>query len=120
LTVSGARIVFVVRPELRRWNFGPEERLSIVARGESIPAFDSWIGLESLPLVTRTPFPPAAGSSREAQDVQLVGICWRGDPNAGADSKRSTPLSLWRRLLQMPGLHFRSLQYGACPDQGPD
>lgn len=116
IAASAQRVVFVTRPELRRWNFGPEEWLTVIAGEENIPAFDFWIGLESLPLVTgwHEPFP--AGASRNALNVKRVGICWHGDPRVRVDQKRSTTFGMWLPLLQMPGLSFRSLQYNDCPD----
>ena len=116
IAASAQRVVFVTRPELRRWNFGPEEWLTVIAGGENIPAFDFWIGLESLPLVTGTPEPFPMGASRNAVNVKRVGICWHGDPVVRVDQKRSTAFGMWLPLLQMPGLNFRSLQYGECPD----
>ncbi len=43
-----------------------------------------------------------------------VGISWRGGAVPRARKTRSTDLSDWMPILQMPGVHVINLQYGDC------
>ena len=45
-----------------------------------------------------------------------VGIAWRGGVPRTRQSFRSMALSAWLPLLQLPGVHFVSLQHGDCAD----
>jgi tetratricopeptide (TPR) repeat protein len=46
-----------------------------------------------------------------------VGISWRGGTNKSRRNARSIPLELWRPILDVPDLHFVSLQYGDPRDE---
>ena len=45
-----------------------------------------------------------------------VGIAWRGGVPRTRQALRSIALPQWLPLLQLPGVHFVSLQHGGCDD----
>ena len=46
-----------------------------------------------------------------------VGLSWRGGAPQTRRVLRSIPLEQWRPILEMPGVHYVSLQYGDCEDE---
>jgi Flp pilus assembly protein TadD len=46
-----------------------------------------------------------------------IGLCWQGNPNHHADVYRSMPLDQLRPLMEIPNIHWISLQFGAGVDQ---
>jgi tetratricopeptide (TPR) repeat protein len=46
-----------------------------------------------------------------------IGISWRGGKDASVRNLRSTTLSPWAGLFQLPGVHFINLQYGDCTQE---
>jgi tetratricopeptide (TPR) repeat protein len=49
-----------------------------------------------------------------------VGIVWQGNPQFGGDRYRSVPLSRFRGLAAVPGVHLFSLQKGKGSEQLPE
>ena len=78
---AAERVVFVTRPELRRLPFFSPPGLTVIADNEEIPAFDIWVGLESLPLLTDAHVPFPVGCDRVAAQVNgsaFAGTAIRG------------------------------------------
>jgi tetratricopeptide (TPR) repeat protein len=93
----------------------------VVAVGETMPEFDVWCPLLSLPhlLGMHAPAPPylAADADRVAlwrdrigAHGRRIGIAWQGNPTAGAERGRSIPLREYLPLAQVPGVRLISLQ----------
>jgi hypothetical protein len=92
--------------------------------------FDAQIAIGSLPkLLRQTPaeFPQQAYLQPDAQKVAewksryaalggklTIGISWRGGKDPSARRARSTSLSDWRPIFEIPGVMFVNLQYGDC------
>ena len=120
----GARVILEVQPELVRLLAG-FEGIEVIPHGRPLPPFDLQCPLMSLPLAFRTelstipadvPYivPPApdgaAGQERPGGPQPLVGLVWAGDRLHKNDANRSMRLETLRPLLDLPGLHFVSLQ----------
>jgi tetratricopeptide (TPR) repeat protein len=117
LAECGAHAIFEVQPELRRLLSGLEGA-SVIARGESLPAFDFHCPLLSLPrafgttLATTPPprVPPAMPpellqkwqSRLRPSDMPRVGLAWSGRPTHPNDHNRSIPLSAMLALFALP------------------
>jgi len=124
LAALGARVVLEVQPELVRLLAGLEG-IEVVPHGRPLPPFDLQCPLMSLPLAFRTqlstipadvPYivPPAADvaawQDRLPGPRPQVGLVWAGDQLHKNDANRSMRLETLRPLLDLPGLHFVSLQ----------
>ena len=100
----------------------------VVEPGESLPQFDFYIPLMTLPMVFGTdmdtipahvpylrPQQDRVARWRERmprEDVFNVGLVWAGDPGHLRDRYRSIPLALLAPLAQVEGVRFYSLQKG--------
>lgn len=99
----------------------------ILAQAEELPPFDTHCSLMSLPAVFNTTLnsiPAAAGYLRrghhppaENTAALRVGIVWAGSSTHKRDHARSVPLSIMRPLLELPDIHWVSLQKGPPADQ---
>jgi tetratricopeptide (TPR) repeat protein len=118
----------------------------IYPKGETPPAFDLHCPLLSLPqrlrltldqIPNQAPYltPPPAPQKKWAERISnlpglKVGLVWAGNPLHGNDAVRSAPFDVLTPLLDIPGIHFFSLQKGASlaqldptgrvTDLGPD
>ncbi|HWZ52996.1 MAG TPA: tetratricopeptide repeat protein [Granulicella sp.] len=125
---AGGSVVLEVQGSLRRIAALLPGVTSLVAAGESLPAFDWQCPLMSLPLACGTTLAsiPAQVPYLSAPEEALqraaalpwpasglrVGIVWAGNPTHVKDRYRSLPFGLLEPLLQMEGAHFFSLQKG--------
>ena len=102
----------------------------VLTTGDPLPEFDLHAPFGSLPLAfkttldtipSRTPYLRAPAESEAVIGLDdssessssrrpLVGVCWAGNPDYPLDHNRSIPLSIFRRLFQVPGVRFVSLQ----------
>ncbi|MBO1348069.1 MAG: tetratricopeptide repeat protein [Hormoscilla sp. GUM202] len=110
----------------------------VVIKGEELPSFDVKAALLSLPRIlgntwetipTQVPYVKAVLSEALAGEEALklgtgetpilrteqlkVGIVWAGNPSNKNDRRRSTTLSYFQQLLEIPGIAFYSLQKGS-------
>lgn len=99
----------------------------LLARGESLPSFDVYAPLMSLPLLFRnqptnvpanTPYlfadPDLIASWKERLGTSSrfrIGICWHGDPKSEARN-RPIPPAAFARLAQISGVELVCLQKG--------
>jgi tetratricopeptide (TPR) repeat protein/precorrin-6B methylase 2 len=106
----------------------------ILSPGASLPDFDYYINLLSLPRIFGTELDSipaeraylradgeraARWRSRVGDDVATlnVGLVWRGDPNHGRDRYRSIPLQEFAPLASVEGVRIFSLQKEAKPGE---
>jgi tetratricopeptide (TPR) repeat protein len=105
----------------------------VVANGDSLPDFDLFCPMMSLPLVFGTeletvpanvpylqPFEDrlAAWQPRLPDNGRVrVGVCWAGNPDFGNDRNRSISLESFAALFGVPGIDFVSLQKDVSPAQ---
>jgi tetratricopeptide (TPR) repeat protein len=116
-----ARVILECRPELRSLFEYSNCADVVIPYGESIPPFDYFISLSSLPhafgltvetIPSQTPYlavPPR--EKLPAQPGQLkVGLVWAGNPNHHQDAARSIRLQELGPVLNVPNVAFYSLQ----------
>jgi tetratricopeptide (TPR) repeat protein len=105
----------------------------VVAAGSSLPSFEMYAPLLSLPGVFKTteatipatvPYVFADGALDQLWGRELdaipgfkVGIAWQGNPLHPKDRQRSVPLEAMAPLLGIPGVRFFSLQVGPGREQ---
>ncbi|MCS7015673.1 MAG: tetratricopeptide repeat-containing glycosyltransferase family protein [Gemmatales bacterium] len=106
------------------------------AKGDSLPPYDVYIPLLSVPRYIGTApnaigfeVPYIAPSSDLVErwrpilsDLEgfRVGIAWQGNPNYPNDRQRSVPLEMFRSLAEIPGVKLVSLQKGPGEEQLPN
>jgi tetratricopeptide (TPR) repeat protein len=130
---KGARVILDVQPQLKPLLVKLDGVSHVVARGETVPSYDCYCPLLSLPLLFRTrienvpariPYVVAQSSRVRAWREQLafknselnVGIAWAGKPGA-IDSGRSIPLRCFAALSGVPNVRLISLQKEVGIDQ---
>jgi len=122
----GAKVILEVQPALKALLSSVDGIVGIIAQGESLPAFDLYCPLMSLPLAFGTelhtipadvPYirvPPerlARWRARLGERSALrVGIAWAGSLAHKNNHNRSIALDRFAALLKMPGVAFISLQ----------
>jgi tetratricopeptide (TPR) repeat protein len=131
---KGARVVVSCQPELVRLFKRMPEIDRVVAKGRRLPGYDCHAPMMSLPWLCRTtldtvpagtpylsadPAPAAAWAERlRPFSGTRVGLVWAGNALLGQaeliemDRRRSMTLSQFLPVLQVPGVHFFSLQKG--------
>jgi tetratricopeptide (TPR) repeat protein len=130
---TGTRIVLAVQEPLVPLMACLTNVELIVTAGRLIPKFDLQCSLLDLPLVFKTslatipadvPYLSAPADRIEAWRSRVealpglrVGLVWAGNPEYGADRRRSIQLDLLMPILQTPGVSFVSLQVGAAAAQ---
>tara|TARA_Y100001934_G_scaffold30697_1_gene33956 strand:+ start:36 stop:1415 length:1380 start_codon:yes stop_codon:yes gene_type:complete len=125
LAGQGATIVFECQaPLVRLFQSSPVfEGVTIVSRVvDPLPAYDLQAALLSLPHLTGVALVPAdtpylvppADRPRIANRFKNVhvGLVWAGKPSHRNDRNRSLALSDLAPLLELPGVHYYSLQLG--------
>ncbi len=139
---ANVKVIVMCKPAVYRLLQTVDGIDKVVIKGEELPSFDVKAALLSLPRIlgttwetipTRVPYVKAVPSATEAltgeealkcllQTGQLkVGIVWAGNPFHKNDRRRSTSLSYFRQLLEIPGIAFYSLQKGSrTADITPD
>lgn len=126
-----------IRNELRRLFELSWPGIKTYSEDDDVPNPDYWIGMAGLPHLLRhsAPEPSDAylkadpGDRRRYRDTLStdgatfrVGICWRGNPKAYHDLKRSCPWEDFATIVKpIPGVKFYNLIPDEdCPDQGVD
>lgn len=126
------RIVLECRPELRTLLEYSRCADIVVPYGASLPEFDLFLSLSSLPFVlgttletipTKTPYlaapvretPLPAGSG-----VLKAGLAWAGNPGHHQDAARSVQFLDLAPILDVPGVAFYSLQKPVPGRDEPD
>jgi tetratricopeptide (TPR) repeat protein/SAM-dependent methyltransferase len=138
---AGGRVVLEVPQQMRRLAGAlgrspgrfPGRSAQVISYGDPMPEFDCQCPLMSLPLAfgTRLTSIPTAmpggkpyltipeeerqrAAARPWPESGLrVGLVWAGTPDHPRDWARSMPLDQIEPLLDLPGVHFFSLQVGA-------
>jgi len=122
------RIILECRPDLETLFNYSKSADQVVPFGGSIPPFDYFLPLASLPYVlgvtletipNRTPYLQALSKEdlAAASDERLkVGLVWAGSPDHQQDAARSIRLEAIMPILRVPEISFVSLQK-AVPDQ---
>ena len=125
LAQGGASVVLEVQAELKALLAGLDG-VTVLARGDALPAFDVHCPLGSLPLAFKTtPATVPAGipylraseervakwrPRLEALPGKRVALAWAGNPNHINDRNRSIALARLKSLLATPGVSFVSIQ----------
>jgi tetratricopeptide (TPR) repeat protein len=123
---AGAKVVLLVQAELKSLVGQIQGVNAVVARGETLPAFDVHCPLGTLPLVFKTDVDniPAAIPYLRAPDERIskwrallpqtgrptVAITWSGNAAHGNDRNRSVSLSRLAPLLALDTASFVSIQ----------
>ncbi|MGB7889587.1 MAG: tetratricopeptide repeat protein [Xanthobacteraceae bacterium] len=123
---QGAKVVLEVQRELVRLLEDLDGIDAVIARGETLPSFDSHCPLLSLPLAFGTepatiPAPVLYIAAADG-DIRLwpellprgrrrIGVVWAGDPAHDNDVNRSMRLKSLAPVFDMPDVDFISLQY---------
>lgn len=131
----GARIILAVQWPLAALMKGLAGVSVLRAQGESIPPFDGYCPLPSLPLAFKTTLEsiPAnvpylsAPSERierwrpifDAIGRPRIGLMWAGAAGTAHNRRRSLPLRLLTPLLDLPDFHFVALQKEKPDDDAP-
>lgn len=121
LARSGAKVVLEVQSELKAL-LAQLDGVTVIARGEPLPAFDLHCPLGSLPLALKTDMTsvPAdipylrASEERvakwrprlEALPGKRVALAWAGNPSHVNDRNRSIAFARLKPLLSTPGITF--------------
>ncbi|HXV00084.1 MAG TPA: tetratricopeptide repeat protein [Caulobacteraceae bacterium] len=139
IVAAGGRVILEVQPPLKRLMCSLEGIAEVIARGETLPDFNTHAPLLSLPFALGTtlesvpadiPYlatdPAAAAFWRErlaAFGGLKVGLAWAGEPKTGypelaaVDRRRSIALAALAPLFDIKGVNFVSLQKGAAGAQ---
>ena len=136
LTAQGAAVVFEVMPSMKALLGSLPNEVTLVARGEPLPAIDYHCPLLSLPLAfgtdletipQNTPYLGVDAQRRarwagslEALPGLRVGIAWQGNPIVEQliwARGRSVPLAALEPLASIPGVSLVSLQKGPGSEQ---
>ncbi len=134
LADRGMRIVLQVHRPLVRLMRSLAGVADVVARGDELPPFDMHCPMLSLPQIFGTtletipahvPYLSATAEDVAAWQQRLgphvrprVGISWAGNPQLGADRRRSIAVENLDPILQGLDIDFHSLQYDAATPAG--
>ncbi len=126
LARAGSKVVLEVQPELKALLAGVDGVASCHARGETLPAYDVYCPLGSLPLAFKTepatipaniPYLRADEAhlakwrpTIEARPGKRVALAWAGHAKHPNDRNRSIALTQLEPLLTLDGISFVSVQ----------
>jgi tetratricopeptide (TPR) repeat protein len=126
LAAQGARVIVEVQPALKSLLADFAGAAQVIAFGESLPPFDLYCPMLSLPAAFGTDLDtvpakiPYLAADEEriaewrgrlpAQPGLRVGLVWSGNPTHQNDRHRSIPLAQLACLLDVPETNFVSLQ----------
>ncbi|MDP1751785.1 MAG: tetratricopeptide repeat-containing glycosyltransferase family protein [Reyranella sp.] len=125
LAERGAAIAFEAPRSVARLLAGLTGSATIIASGDSLPAFDLHCPLLSVPglvgttvetIPARMPYlaaePKLVAQWRERLPPGgiRIGIVWQGNPSGSIDRGRSAPLAGFAPLARLPGVRLISLQ----------
>ncbi len=126
VAARGGRVVIECHPGLETLLATAPGVGAAVTAGTSVPDAACYLPLMSLPCVLGTrletipaaiPYlsvPPGAPAFTFPKDRLNVGLVWRGNPTHEQDERRSVSLDLLAPLLDVPGVAWYSLQFGAA------
>jgi hypothetical protein len=134
VTSRGGRVIVECQPELIRLLKQLPFASDWIPIGESLPSYDVWRPLLSLPFVFATTtenipqqIPPLVAPSDRVEDFRKalsscspgmkIGLAWAGRSGHKNDRNRSISLSLLADLARIPNAHFVSLQKGPSAAQ---
>jgi tetratricopeptide (TPR) repeat protein len=118
----GARVILESPPQLLRLLQYSGCADAVIGVGESLPPFDYYVPMMSLPRVLRatletipnqTPYlalPPADPALDAPEGHLKLGLAWAGSPGHHDDAARSIPLEHLLPILDIPGITVFSLQ----------
>lgn len=124
LAKAGAHVFLEVRPCLKQL-MGSLAGVSVIGKGEPLPAFDAHLPLMSVPpllqlapghfgqgvpYLSAEPERLAKWANRMPPGEFRVGIVWQGNPFGDVDRGRSIPLRAFAPLSRIPGVTLVSLQ----------
>jgi tetratricopeptide (TPR) repeat protein len=125
VAAHGGRVFLECDPLLTRLLATVRGIDQVIPKGGALPEFDVQLPLLSLPRVLRTtldtipahvPYLSAPPSGHRllpsSNTLRKIGIVWAGRAEHGNDRNRSCPISHLRRLGELPGMSFYSLQKG--------
>jgi len=134
---GGGSVILDVPPGLKRLAEQLPGVAQLTVAGRELPPFDLHCPLMSLPLAfgttpetipNRFPYvsvPPEAAEAAAkipwSTSGPRVGLIWSGNPRHRRDRFRSIPIDCFQPILDLPGIHFYSLQIGpgASPLEQP-
>jgi len=125
---AGGKVMLDLPAKLHRLVNGFPGILALIKTGGPLPYFDCHCPLMSLPLAfgttletvpARVPYlsaPPEALQAAATLPLPAsglkVGLAWTGNPDHPKNRFRSVPLEILESLLDLPDVHFYSLQMG--------
>jgi len=126
---QGGKVVIECHPELQRLFQGMVPDVPVIARGRTLPPFDTHCPLLSLPRIFATdltnipnhiPYLRADAVASDLLRERLadhsapfnVGLVWAGNPSHTNDRNRSLRIASLTPLAEVPGVRFFSLQKG--------
>ncbi|MDR3733959.1 MAG: tetratricopeptide repeat protein [Acidobacteriaceae bacterium] len=127
VAARGGRVIVTVQRSLLKLLSGFPGIADLIASDESLPAFDRWLPLLSLPLVFDTTLETIPGTvpylradpdavatwCRRLGGGIRVGLVWAGNPEHLNDCNRSCPVDALAPLLAIPEIRWFSLQKGS-------
>lgn len=129
----GGRIVLEVHEELMSLVAAQKIADVLIPRGGAIPDFDTHVPIGSLAhrlgitldtLPSKPYVAPVAGTpgvlAPKKGKKPRIGLVWAGNPNYSGDKERSMQFEQVRRLLDIAGIEWFSLQKGYAEAQLPD
>ena len=133
LARGGANVVLETQGELKDL-LTQLDGITVVVRGDPLPAYDVHCPLGSLPLAFRTepttvpaeiPYLSASEAHLARWQPRLaalagkrVGLAWAGNPTHANDRNRSVALARFAPLLSTPGVTFVGLQRDIADHEG--
>ena len=128
LKERGARVLLLPIPEFKSMYATLEGVDAVLDADRSLPDFDYWVPLMSLPRIFATtlasipakvPYIAVVPELRSHWRSRLgeysgtsVGIVWAGRPTHVNDANRSIPIASFASLLRIPHVRFVGLQHG--------
>ncbi|WP_190274165.1 tetratricopeptide repeat protein [Geitlerinema sp. PCC 7407] len=130
VAARGGQVILVCQPPLKALLTGVAGVETVVAQGEALPPFDTYLPLLSLPyrlgttLDALSPAPylqPPGDRPHIAAQIETpmnapsdykIGLVWAGNPHHRHDRYRSCPPDLLVQALARPGVALFSLQKG--------
>ncbi len=127
LLEGGSRIIVECHPPLLKLLKTVKGIEKVVAIGETLPEFDVYIPILSLPRIFKTNLETIPAQipylnplelvnlqiNKSAQCKLKVGIVWAGNPKHPSDRRRSSSIHYFFQLLNLPNVAFYSLQKGS-------
>ena len=130
---QGHEVVVQVQPPLVALCRSLHPKATVISRADPIPPFDARAPIPSLParlgtrldtIPAKVPYLQPTPAAREAWLSRTaglkhprIGLCWSGSSTHERDAVRSVPFAAIKRLLDVAGPTFVSLQRDPRPDE---